>query len=135
MKNLAFLPIALSVLFLFSCKKESSREDYLGTYQCAEHSISPYGFEQDYVYTMNIVAAAADNQVILHDLNDGEIEVRAAINGNSLEFIDPYSDSEIVGTGTLDGNILKLEYKVDQYFYSGGPMGKYYYLTTTCTKQ
>lgn len=132
-----FLPVLLILLLTTNaCNKDNiNRDDFLGTYSCHEQQTTPSGVQFTNDYTMTIVAGASSDEIVLQDLNDGEVTISAIVNGSDLEFIqtgDP--DKYPTGRGSLNGKILTLTYQVPEYYYSGGSYGTHT-IAATCTKK
>jgi hypothetical protein len=121
--NLALLFLAISILLITSCKKDTDpRDKFVGSYSISETWTADGGGTGTDSYVISITKSGTDAQKIIIDnlantINEygSKMNVMAKVSGNSLAIetqsiaIGVYSVT-VTGTGSLNDKLLTINY-------------------------
>ncbi len=111
MKKILVFSLLTFVLFISSCKKDSTSSDAAGRF------VGIYATQSGPAFGDVTVTKVDANTVLFSGVNS--IRLTGSVNGNNLSFAAQYSDgANTAGTGVLSGNTITLSLEEIDYHHS-----------------
>ncbi len=118
--------LSCTIFLSTGCKKDKTpdRDKFLGSYNVNENCDTG-----NWSYAITITASAnSDNAIVIGNFGDYNVNVRATVSGDNVNFNDTQGGITFSGSGNISGNTLTI-------IYTASAAGATDNCTATCIRQ